>query len=423
MPLTKANSVVLDVSDLSLSMKQNGIEGGVKDYIDDSITQINANTAEALDSKSDVGHTHPISDIDNLQTTLNTLKSNTKEFKNKIINGSMRVAQKGLGIIRSEIPFTINSTTKSPVDRFSLISTNTSGKMKQTNVTQALSVTHETLSILVANSPVNGKVNLIHRISNDNIKPLSGYNSGSYKNATFSCKIQNTYSQNLSVVVRYKTPTDNNTLIGEENSVLDNFADGLTLLGESSSFTINANTTQNILFTESLQNCYGGLQVELEFTFSNQVVNNTTTDIKVFEVQLEEGSVKTDFEIRSFEEELRDCLRYYEVIGSYDTSEKLIGTGFVSEITTRAAIKLDYITKRKIPTINIIGALNDFSIFNDESRKPSIGSISSALIGRSAAVLKIDTLIQIVESDGLGHPTFLIQKINKTSFIEIDSEL
>ncbi len=422
MPLTKANSIVIDIPDISKSIKENAVADGIKDYIDDQLANQNTNINTELGNKANSAHTHSITDVTNLATTISTLQNSTKEFKNKIINGGCRVAQRGLGKRRIATNFLANQRIFTPVDRFILDSNNAIGSAVQ-QWTVTLSPTHESLAVKISEVTANGGFKLIHRISRDNIQPLTGQNISNYKNGTFSCKIENTHSQNLIAKVRLLTPVDNNTLDGETADVFDNFSDGLTLLAESANITLNSSAITDVTYTSSLLNCYGGLQIEIEITYPNVVTNNTTMYVAIAQLQFEEGSVKTDFEIPSFEEELARCLNYCEVIGSYDASEKLIGTGFVDDFVTRGTIKIDYSKKRKIPTINIVGNINDFSIFNTPSRKPSIGSITPAYIGNECALLQFDTLMQIALNPGLGHPIMCIQKINKTSYIEINAEL
>ena len=71
---------------------------------------------------------------------------------------------------------------------------------------------------------------------------------------------------------------------------------------------------------------------------------------------MELGSVATDFEHRSYGEELRNCMRYYEQYNSSGAVETLIGIGYnVSDV--RAMGNYQYqIEKRAAPTGTNSGA-------------------------------------------------------------------
>lgn len=74
--------------------------------------------------------------------------------------------------------------------------------------------------------------------------------------------------------------------------------------------------------------------------------DNTTVDIDIAQVQLEEGSVATDFEQRMVGEELALCQRYY-----IDTGERSIWQGYVQNSTSYSVMVYLPTTMRTSPTI------------------------------------------------------------------------
>tara|TARA_R100000353_G_scaffold22192_1_gene19690 strand:- start:180 stop:1343 length:1164 start_codon:yes stop_codon:yes gene_type:complete len=75
-------------------------------------------------------------------------------------------------------------------------------------------------------------------------------------------------------------------------------------------------------------------------------------------MQLEVGSVATDFEHRTYEDEFQKCLRYYEQMSSYGKASGYFAVGF-NESTTEARHALLYKTyKRTTPTITTNGDAN-----------------------------------------------------------------
>jgi hypothetical protein len=72
-------------------------------------------------------------------------------------------------------------------------------------------------------------------------------------------------------------------------------------------------------------------------------------DISITGVQLEVGSVATDFEHRSYGEELALCQRYYEIIGSAGTGDIVIG-GYANNNTFYETFQFKT-EKRAAPTV------------------------------------------------------------------------
>jgi len=117
-----------------------------------------------------------------------------------------------------------------------------------------------------------------------------------------------------------------------------------------------------------------------------------TTDNATWEItglQLEVGSVATDFEHRSFEDDLRRCQRYYEIIEAHSSGgiAVAIGQGFN---TRKGFGYLSFkVTKRVAPTapnINIAidqGDTTHDCFFNTTTTGTTIRSSSSTSIGNA----------------------------------------
>ena len=85
---------------------------------------------------------------------------------------------------------------------------------------------------------------------------------------------------------------------------------------------------------------------------------NTSNRFAITGVQLEVGSVATDFEHRSYEDEFQRCLRYYEQMSSYGNSSGYFAVGY-NESTTQCNHALLYKGyKRANPTITTNGDAN-----------------------------------------------------------------
>ena len=92
----------------------------------------------------------------------------------------------------------------------------------------------------------------------------------------------------------------------------------------------------------------------------NQGTNTSSTayDLNITGVQLELGSVATDFEHRSYGEELALCQRYYENIQDQPSgSETLIGVGF-GYTGDRVMANYKYqVEKRVAPSVTHVGSV------------------------------------------------------------------
>jgi len=93
-----------------------------------------------------------------------------------------------------------------------------------------------------------------------------------------------------------------------------------------------------------------------DYTSTWYTTNDATFEITG--VQLEVGSVATDFEHRTYEDDFQKCLRYYEQMSSYGLSSAYFAVGY-NESTTQCNHALFYKTyKRATPTITTNGDSN-----------------------------------------------------------------
>ena len=85
-------------------------------------------------------------------------------------------------------------------------------------------------------------------------------------------------------------------------------------------------------------------------------LSNTSNDFYITGVQLEVGSVATDFEHRSYGEELTLCHRYYERFTADASAETLIAIGFNVNTTTVFIVYPYKQLKRVVPSFTSSGA-------------------------------------------------------------------
>lgn len=77
-------------------------------------------------------------------------------------------------------------------------------------------------------------------------------------------------------------------------------------------------------------------------------------------VQLEKGTVATEFDYRPYGAELQLCQRYYEVVA---TATEYLGCGFWNSATAPYVMAAYKVTKRAAPTMSYVGTVGNMTVF------------------------------------------------------------
>jgi len=197
-------------------------------------------------------------------------------FRNRIINGDMRIDQRNNGASQT-IPVTTPTYT---VDRFYAFSTGAAVSGQRVASTGADQYMYQITGAASVTAIAFGQ-----RIEATNIYDLAN------TTVTFSCKIANSLLTTVTWTAYNPTATDNWA--------------GRTQIA-TGTFTVNSTLTKysaNIALTTAAQ---GGLEIEL--TVGAQISGTW----QIGEVQLEAGTVATTFERRPIGTELALCQRYYQ---------------------------------------------------------------------------------------------------------------
>jgi len=137
-------------------------------------------------------------------------------------------------------------------------------------------------------------------------------------------------------------------------------------------------------------------------TGSNSLVNTNGATLYITGVQLEVGSIATEFEHRSYGEELQLCKRYFENINLYGSNSNYTGGGYnrqIGEVHWK-------VEKRAIPTCN----------------GPSVGNYQPG--GGSGTVsISGPTIHGGVLNTGSTNSTYPDQWINSGAILTVDAEL
>jgi hypothetical protein len=212
-------------------------------------------------------------------------------------------------------------------------------------------------------------------IESSNVRHLTG------KKLTCSFKVFHDVGADVSV----------NVLTLKPNSK-DNFASTTDLTSNTTIATAASGVVTEVSYTWpnalTAADCVNGFCVTIQLATSTSVTNK---NFYVADLQLEEGSVATDFEHRSYGEELADCQRYYLRVGTSgnDYNMNITGSYAVSGGTFYSNVKFAT-TMRAAPTV---------SIFNiTESRLGNPAATSTTIHG-----MRLDSTCG---STGLGYYRF-----------------
>jgi len=220
--------------------------------------------------------------IDSVLLKDGSVKGNGTGRKNYIINGNFDIWQRGTSV-----------TTGYGPDRFTYQNSGSTGTLAQGSFTAGQTDVPNNPKYF-ANLTVTGaddNANIAHRI--EDVYTLSG------ETATISFYAKHTTN----------APTSFNVTSYQV------FGSGGSTAVETSIATSQTTTTswQKYTATVTFPSVSGktiGASSYLELLFINP--NNEIFDIQIAQIQLEKGSVATDFEVRPIGEELNLCARYYQ---------------------------------------------------------------------------------------------------------------
>ena len=330
-------------------------------------------------------------------------------FKNRIINGDMAIDQRASATTQ----VTLNSSTTGAysVDRWlgGNIGTGvyTMGKSSTapTGFTSSLAVTCTTADTTIAAGDLYVA---LQRIEGNNLNDLS-FGTASAKSITISfwvqTSLQGTYCIGLSNTDSSRTYVEEYTIAsGEVNTWVKKT---ITVSGDTSgTWTFSTGVGMSLRFTlaagSTFQSTAGSWQSANYMATSNQVnwmSSNTSRTFYVTGVQLEAGSVATEFEKRPEHLELQLCRRYYSRY-SNSTTDIYFGGGVIAS-TSVAYCYIKYPQRlRASPTVSFsslelnsngtVSNVSSFSVVNAGSDSAMIGIVpatvwAAGLVGKAVS--------------------------------------
>lgn len=336
-------------------------------------------------------------------------------FRNRIINGDMRVAQRGI------TTFTAGGF---PVDRW-VVEANVPGGATF-NSSQALDgglslvgPAHIYIQTTAAGAVGAGNFALLsQRMEGLNVANFKfgtsqaktitlSFRAFATQNVTMSVAIRNGGSSRsyVSTVALTTTPTSYSIVIPGDTT--DTWSTD-TNTGMTVSFCHSAGTT----FQTSTLNAWQA---------GNFIAANTQTQlfpvlngaISIGDVQLEVGSIATPFEVRQCGAELALCQRYYWRFVGATGNNSVIGTGVMSGTTTAYISWNMPVTMRIVPIVSSLGTIGMY----DGSTVANL----SGLNNDSSTVDRVSRDYTLAAALILGRPALLV--VRNGAYIEHNAEL
>ena len=368
--------------------------------------------------------------VDNINTTsINSGQASGR--KNLIINGAMQVAQRGT---------TNTNEGYRTVDRFRNAFNGTDEAPTQEQADVAAGTTPYTLGFRKSYKLTNGNqtggagatdyLGFEHHIEAQNVA-TSGWNFKSASSKlTLSFWIKSSVAQAFSGSIEIPDSSPARFFKFTTASLSADTWTKVTLqIPGDSNLNVDMNTSSGLAIRlyGFIGTTYSSSDSDTEtwVTGSNRYANTmtstwyTTNDatLEITGVQLEVGSTATDFEHKSFGEELALCQRYYEQFNSNGLVEAMFASGYF-ESDTRGRHCLLYIRKRATPTITA-SAANTFTNLNTNNI-PAGSALEIRKPTETAAEFRLDTAT-ITDANGRG--CILISVSSTEATIKISSEL
>jgi hypothetical protein len=245
---------------------------------------------------------------------LTSVRDTTGGRKNLIINGGMRINQRGAGLL------TINSgSLQYPCDRFAARGVSSAGvfTIERSSDSPAGFTNSLKATVTTADSSLSGteSYRIVQHIEGNNTSYLN-WGSSDNQTATLSFKVKSSLTGTFGGVVQngdYNRFVPFTYTISSANTWEDKT---VTITGDTTG-TYQTDTALAVRLNWSL----GAAQLGTAGTYSGSALNGATGQTQVIStngatwqvtgVQLELGSVATDFEHRSHGEELALCQRYF----------------------------------------------------------------------------------------------------------------
>ena len=361
-----------------------------------------------------------------------TANITNKPNRNLIINGAMQVAQRGT-----------SSTTSGygSVDRFRVQHGGTDEAPTHAQVDVASGTTPYTLGFRKAHRITNGNqtsgagaTDSIHYEYYAEAQDIanSGWNYTSASSfITLQFWIKSSVAQNFQGRIRTRQGTSQNYAFETGSLSADTWTKITKTIPGNSNLQFDNDTAKN--FQIDIYAFYGtdytssavSLNTWAAYASGTQVKDVTSTwyttndaTLEITGLQLEVGSVATDFEHRSFGQELALCQRYYQVLADGgELANELIGVG-MGWHSSQAEYTIRFIQEMRAAPSLVQSSGTNYYQWRTETQSKNFSSLSLDLATKRSA------LIFVGGTSGLTQGyAYRVQLGNSSAYLHLSSEL
>ena len=360
--------------------------------------------------------------INNTDGTCTANITNNLSNRRLTINGAMTISQRGTS-------FADPATGSYTLDRFNIQNTSGTPAFTVTQDTDAPHGFNNSLKVACTTadaSPAAGSITrLRYKIEAQDLQPLAkGTSSAKASSLSFYVKTNKT-----GVYTVFVYDDDNNRMFSASYTVSDTNWNRYTIIipADTTGAINDDNGTGFVIHwglslgsdrtSGSLASAWATYATANESVGNVNFADNTSNVWAITGVQLEVGSVATDFEHRSFGQELALCQRYFCAYGStvdnIQNGDRLgcgISTGSNTAIVTiPTGSKL-----RAFPTVSFSSGVT----INDAAGGPDVSSISRSVAYNGHAQIQFVTNPSSLTSGNAAHIRF-----GSTSYLHLSAEL
>jgi hypothetical protein len=152
-------------------------------------------------------------------------------------------------------------------------------------------------------------------------------------------------------------------------------------------------------------------------TGQNNFFDASGNELYITGVQLEVGSVATDFEHRSFGQELALCQRYFQVLGGSNGTYDSMSTGSCASSTVAYVPHRLVTTMRSTPSFTLGGSASDFRYTKGADQTPSSLALDQA--GRNMVAIRVSAASDHLVADD----AIRLFNVNTTGSLQCSAEL
>ena len=302
--------------------------------------------------------------INNTDGTCTANITNNLSNRNLIINGAMQVAQRGTSFTSLGAAYTLDRFRYTENIDTGVVTVSQESITDLTGFSKALKINCTTAETGIPAKSGSKFAALNHHIEAQNLQQL-GYGSSGAKTITLSFYVKSNITGTFCVSIYKPDQTDRIISLGYTiNSANTWERKTLTYVGDTGGGGIDDNNGQglSLYWIVARQQGYAGTAAttwadNLDARFADPctatIFENTNDHIMFTGVQLEVGHA-TDFEHRSYADELKRCERYFEICAG----------GSVEYISTTGSYLEDVVqhrtVKRATPTVAIISSDENF---------------------------------------------------------------